>query len=120
MTGPGLVYKLVDAADWDAATAGGAYPGSAVDLRDGYIHMSTADQLDETARRHFSGLCGLLKVTIDTAVLADLPDRPLRWEPSRGGALFPHLYAPLPLSAVRWIEPCYVDAEGCLTMETVA
>lgn len=118
MTGPALIYKLVDAADWQGATAEGAYPGSAVDLRDGYIHMSTADQLHETARRHFAGLSGLLKVTIDTAVLAGLPDQALRWEPSRGGALFPHLYAPLPLSAVRSIEACHVDAEGGLIMET--
>lgn len=120
MTGPEVIYKLVDAEDWQVATVDGAYPGSVVDLRDGYIHMSTADQLDETARRHFSGLPDLLKVTIDTMALAELPDAALRWEPSRGGALFPHLYAPLPLSAVRSVEACRVDEEGRLVMETVA
>lgn len=117
MTGPEVIFKLVDAGDWRIATADGAYPGSAVDLRDGYIHMSTADQLDETARRHFSGMRDLLKVTIRVAALAALPDEALRWEPSRGGALFPHLYAPLPLSAVQAIEPCRVDADGRLVLE---
>jgi len=120
VTGPAVVYKLVDAEDWRVATVDGAYPGSAVDLRDGYIHMSTADQLAETARRHFRGLPDLLKVTIDTAAMADLPDEALRWEPSRGGALFPHLYAPLPLSAVRSVEACHVDADGRLVLETEA
>jgi uncharacterized protein (DUF952 family) len=118
VTGPAVIYKLVDAEDWQVATVDGAYPGSAVDLRDGYIHMSTADQLDETARRHFSGLPDLLKVTINTAALADLPDDSLRWEPSRGGALFPHLYVPLPLSAVRAVEACHVDDQGRLVMES--
>jgi len=120
MSGPEVIYKLVDAEDWQVATVDGTYPGSAVDVRDGYIHMSTADQLDETARRHFPGLPDLLKVTIDTAALAALPDEALRWEPSRGGALFPHLYAPLPLSAVQSVEACHVDAEGQLVMETGA
>lgn len=120
MTGPEVIYKLVDAEDWQVATVDGAYPGSAVDLRDGYIHMSAADQLGETARRHFSGLPDLLKLTIDTAALAALPDEALRWEPSRGGALFPHLYVPLPLSAVRSVEACHVDGEGRLVMEAGA
>ncbi len=120
MTGPEVIYKLVDAEDWQVATVDGAYAGSAVDLRDGYVHMSTADQLGETARRHFCGLSDLLKVTIGTAALAALPDEALRWEPSRGGALFPHLYAPLPLSAVQSIEPCHVDADGRLVMEREA
>ncbi len=120
MTGPEVIYKLVDAEDWRTATVDGAYPGSVVDVRDGYIHMSTADQLDETARRHFCGLPDLLKVTIETAALAALPDEALRWEPSRGGALFPHLYAPLPLSAVRSVEACHVTAEGRLVVEAGA
>ena len=120
MTGPEVIYKLVDAEDWRIATVDGTYPGSAVDLHDGYIHMSTADQLDETARRHFSGLSSLLKVTIDTAALAALPAEALRWEPSRGGALFPHLYTPLPVSAVRAVEACHVDAGGRLVVEAGA
>ena len=70
--------------------------------------------------RAFPGLPDLLKVTIDTATLAALPDEALRWEPSRGGDLFPHLYVPLPLSAVRSVEPCHVDAEGRLSMEAGA
>lgn len=91
----GVAYKLVDQDEWAAARGAGAYGGSAVDRADGYIHMSTAAQLAETARRHYAGRDGLLLVEVDTAALGEA----LRWEPSRGGDLFPHLYGPLPLSA---------------------
>lgn len=90
----GVAYKLVDRNEWDAARAAGAYGGSAVDRADGYIHMSTAAQLAETARRHYAGRGGLVLVEVDAAALGEA----LRWEPSRGGDLFPHLYGPLPLS----------------------
>ena len=95
MTDP--VYKLVDRTEWEAARAAGAYDGSAVDRADGYIHMSTRAQLAETARRHYAGRDGLVLAAIDPAALGD----ELRWESSRGGDLFPHLYGPLPLSAAR-------------------
>lgn len=101
MSAPTLAYKIIDAADWDAAQVAGAYAGSAVDLADGYIHMSTADQLAETAQKHYAGRTGLVLLTVDLEALG--PD--LVWEPSRGGALFPHLYASLPVSAVIQAAP---------------
>jgi uncharacterized protein (DUF952 family) len=91
-----VIYKLLPAADWAAAEDRGHYDGSAVDQRDGFIHLSGSDQVIETAARHFTGQTGLALLGVD-------PDRlgaDLRWEPSRGGALFPHLYAPLPAHAV--------------------
>ncbi|KGM30343.1 DUF952 domain-containing protein [Inquilinus limosus] len=95
------IYKICSAAEWAAAEAAGAYRGSAVDHKDGFIHFSTAEQAEETAARHFAGRDGLVLVAVD-------PDRlgaALRWEPSRGGALFPHLYAELPLGAVQGVAP---------------
>jgi uncharacterized protein (DUF952 family) len=103
-----LVYKLVDRPSWDAAVAAGSFTGSAVDLRDGFIHFSTAAQVRETAARHFAGQADLLLVAIDAASLGGA----LRWEPSRGGALFPHLYAPLPMAAVRGVSALPLDADG--------
>jgi uncharacterized protein (DUF952 family) len=102
------IFKLVDRASWDAAAASGAFAGSAVDERDGFIHFSTAAQLPETAARHFAAQRDLLLVAVDAAVLGDA----LRWEPSRGGALFPHLYGPLPMRAVRWTAAVGLDASG--------
>ena len=91
----GFAYKLVDAAEWEQARSAGVYDGSAVDRADGYIHLSAAAQLGETARRHYAGRSDLVLVAIDLAALGEA----VRWEASRGGDLFPHLYAPLPLSA---------------------
>jgi uncharacterized protein (DUF952 family) len=85
------IYKICDRKEWEAALAGGEFAGSAVDRRDGYIHFSTAHQLRETARRHFAGRHGLVLLGVATEALG--PD--LRWEKSRDGDLFPHLYAPL-------------------------
>ena len=102
------IYKIVPAASWRAAEAAGRFIGAGVDLADGYIHFSTAAQVQDTAARHFAGVTGLLLVAVDVGVLADA----LRWEPSRGGDLFPHLYADLPLAAVRWAVPLPVDADG--------
>jgi len=101
MTTPTLAYKIIDATEWDAAQAAGAYAGSAVDLADGYIHMSTADQLSETATKHYAGRTGLVLLTVDLEALGT----DLVWEPSRGGAMFPHLYAGLPVSAVIQAAP---------------
>ena len=97
--GPPFIYKLVPAASWQQAELLGRFVGSPVDLADGYIHFSTAAQVPETARRHFAGQADLLLVAVDARAVA------LTWEPSRHGALFPHLYGPLPLSAVRGTEP---------------
>lgn len=93
---PTVAYKIVDAAEWREAVAEGAYAGSAVDRADGYIHMSTADQLEETARKHYAGRTGLMLLTVDLSALGET----LVWEPSRGGALFPHIYGDLPVRAV--------------------
>ena len=91
-----LIYKLLSGAQWRAARAAGEFLGSAVDLADGYVHFSTAEQVVETAARYFTGQTDLALLTVDAEPLGEH----LRWEPSRGGALFPHLYAALPVSAV--------------------
>jgi len=101
-----IVYKIVPAIVWSEAETSGLFSGSPTDARDGFIHFSTAAQVDETAARHFAGAGDLLLV----AVGADALD--LHWEPSRGGDLFPHLYGPLPLTAVRWIRPLPRGVDG--------
>lgn len=95
------IYKLMPRAEWEAARAEGVYRGSADDLRDGFIHFSAADQVAETARKHFAGVPDLLILAVDPEKLGAA----LKWEPSRRGALFPHLYADLPLEAVITAEP---------------
>ena len=91
-----------------AAEAEGRFIGSPVDLDDGFIHFSTAEQAAETASRHFSGRKGLLLVAVDTGALGEA----LKWEPSRGGALFPHLYDVLSLEAVRGVDPLPLNEDG--------
>lgn len=91
-----MIYKLLRAVEWEAARGEERFAGSALDLADGFIHFSTAAQAAETAARHFAGEAGLVLAEVDPAALADA----LRWEPSRAGALFPHLRGALPLSAV--------------------
>jgi uncharacterized protein (DUF952 family) len=91
-----IAFKILTADQWQQLQTDGAFAGAPVDLADGYIHMSTADQLDETLSKHFAGQTGLVIATIDLDVLGDA----LKWEVSRGGALFPHYYGKLPLSAV--------------------
>jgi uncharacterized protein (DUF952 family) len=95
------VYKILGSAEWDAARAAGRFEGSAVDRADGYIHFSGAGQVAETARRHFRDRTDLVLLAVDAAALGSA----LRFEPSRGGELFPHLYAALPTAAVRWAKP---------------
>ncbi len=108
-----VAYKLVDAGEWQAARAVGAYEGSAVDRADGYIHMSTAAQLAETARRHYAGRDGLVLVEVTLDELGEA----LRWEASRGGDLFPHHYGPLPLSAARSERGLAVNMDGAPVFE---
>jgi uncharacterized protein (DUF952 family) len=103
-----LVFKIVATDEWRAAEAAGTFPGAAVDRADGYIHLSTAAQAPETAAKWFAGRADLTLVAVDAKALH--PD--LRWEPSRGGALFPHLYAPLPMSAVVWSRPLPLGPDG--------
>jgi uncharacterized protein (DUF952 family) len=102
------IYKICDAAAWQAAERVGEFAGASVDLADGYIHFSAADQVDETAAKHFAGRRDLLLI----AVAADALGPALKWEPSRGGALFPHLYGKLPLRAVRWSKPLPLGRDG--------
>jgi len=90
-----MIYKICSAEEWQQALRRGCFDGSEVDQRDGYIHFSTAEQVAVTVAKHFSGRSGPVLVAID----ADALGPALKWEPSRGGALFPHLYAPLGTSA---------------------
>ena len=106
------IYKLLDAAAWEEASRAGLYEGSAADLADGFIHFSKADQLAETARRHFAGVRDLVCLVVEADGLADL-----RWEPSRGGALFPHLYGHLQTSDVIDVAPAPLDADAIPSIE---
>ncbi len=103
-----LIYKICSDALWREAERVGVFAGAAIDLEDGYIHFSTAAQAPETAARHFAGQGDLVLVAIDAGALGD----GLRWEPSRGGDLFPHLYGPLRLDAVRWVRPLPLGPDG--------
>ncbi len=102
------IYKIVPTELWSQARKAGLFDGAPVDHADGFIHFSTAGQARETAARHFSGQDGLLLVAIDGAAIGEK----LVYEPSRGGALFPHLYGTLPLSAVLWEKPLPLQADG--------
>jgi uncharacterized protein (DUF952 family) len=102
------IYKIVPESLWRQAEKAGVFEGAAIDLSDGYIHFSTAEQARETAAKHFAGQADLLLVAIDAARLGPQ----LKYEPSRGGALFPHLYAPLQLDAVRWKKPLPLGPDG--------
>lgn len=90
------IYKIIARDEWDAARACGRYAGSADDRRDGFIHFSTSAQMGVTAQKHFAGQPDLMLLALDTARLGEA----LRWEASRGGDLFPHLYGVMPASAV--------------------
>jgi uncharacterized protein (DUF952 family) len=102
------IYKICDSPLWREAERAGVFTGALVDHADGFIHFSTADQVAETAARHFGGKPDLVLMAVDPAALGPA----LRYEPSRGGALFPHLYGSLPLSAVRWVKPLPLGPEG--------
>ncbi|GLK67066.1 DUF952 domain-containing protein [Hansschlegelia plantiphila] len=102
------IYKIAPSALWRAAEEAGAFIGAPIDLSDGYIHFSSAAQARETADRHFAGQADLVLVAVDVRLLGPA----LKWEVSRGGALFPHLYGPLPLAAVIWTAPLPLGPEG--------
>ena len=103
-----VVFKIVAADEWREAEAAGVFAGAAVDRADGFIHFSTAEQAPETAAKWFAGRDDLILAAVDAEALgADL-----RWEPSRGGALFPHLYAALEMSAVVWSRPLTLEPDG--------
>lgn len=106
-----LIYTLVREADWRAAEQAGAYHGSADDRRDGFLHFSTAAQLRASAAKHRAGVQDLWMVEAEAAALGEA----LKWEPASGGSrpgLFPHLYAPLPLGAIRRAIPVPLGADG--------
>lgn len=103
-----LIYKICPESLWREAEAAGRFEGAPIDLADGYIHFSTGAQARETAARHFKGQTQLLLVAVEAARLGSA----LRLEPSRGGQLFPHLYGPLPLKLVRWMQPLAMAADG--------
>lgn len=107
MTDP-IIHHMCRADEWDAARVAGTYPGSSQDAKDGFIHFSTAAQVEESAARHRAGQDGLILLTVDTARLGDA----LKWEPSRGGQLFPHLYAALPVPAVLRADPLRLGPDG--------
>ena len=102
------IYKIVSKTEWDDACRGGVFDGASVDRADGFIHLSAAHQVRETAAKHFDGRRDLLLVAFDPASLGDA----LRWEVSRGGDRFPHLYAPLTTALALWAKPLPLTAEG--------
>jgi uncharacterized protein (DUF952 family) len=108
MSDPALIYKIESAAVWSAAMTRGHYTGSPDDVRDGFIHFSTAAQARATAAKYFAGRADLVLAAIRTDAL----DAALKWEAARGGALFPHLYAPLDMSHVVWTRPLPLDPNG--------
>jgi len=112
VTAVATIYKICTRSEWHAAGHDGVYRGSDLDRRDGFIHFSTAAQATETAARHFSGQSGLMLVAVDGDALGPA----LKWERSRGGQLFPHLYAALPLAAVHWARPLPDEVDGARAM----
>ena len=103
-----LIYKICTASEWREAEQAGVYRGSAADLKDGFIHFSTATQAAETAAKWFAGQRDLVLVAVDADAVADK----LKWQPSRGGALFPHLYGDLDVKVVLRVDPLPLDATG--------
>lgn len=116
ITHPMLIYKILTDAQWGELRAKGDTPGAPIDIADGYVHFSTADQAVETAAKHFTATDDLWLLALDTDTLGDA----LKWEISRGDALFPHLYAPLRLSDVLWAKPLPLHVGGHLFPEEVA
>ena len=96
-----LVFKIMRAEEWEALQRDGRSSGAPIDLADGFVHLSSEEQVAETARRHFAEARGLHLLALEAEALGEA----LRWEPSRGGALFPHLYREIQLDDVRWDAP---------------
>jgi uncharacterized protein (DUF952 family) len=103
-----IIYKICGATQWREAERTRVFRGAGIDMQDGYIHFSSSDQVMETAAKHFAGANDLLLVAVDEAALGPA----LKWEVSRGGALFPHLYGVLPLETVLWVKPLRLGADG--------
>ncbi|HET9717194.1 MAG TPA: DUF952 domain-containing protein [Pseudolabrys sp.] len=107
-TRPKVIYKICPAALWREAEAAGVFHGSAVDRESGFIHFSTAAQVAATAKRHFARKAGLLLLGVAVSSLGNR----LKWEPSRGGDLFPHLYGPLIAADVLGVDPLPLGPDG--------
>ena len=103
-----LIFHMARAAEWAAAETAGSYHGADEDRADGFIHFSTATQVRESAAKHRTGETGLILVACDPDALGDA----LKWEPARGGELFPHLYGDIPMTAVVWAEPLPLGGDG--------
>ena len=103
-----MVYKVLTHDEWAALERDGAIAGAPVDRADGFVHLSTAGQLPVTLAKHFAGQTGLMLLALEAAALGDA----LAWEPSRGGDLFPHLYAALRRADIRWARPLEPDGRG--------
>jgi len=103
-----LIYKICDTALWQTAQRTGAFEGAEIDLADGYIHFSTAEQVRETAAKHFAGREGLVLIAVEAEALGAA----LKWELSRGGALFPHLYRALRSGEAAWSRPLPLGSDG--------
>jgi uncharacterized protein (DUF952 family) len=103
-----VIYKICPRTLWREAEARGVFRGAPIDLADGYIHFSTAEQARETAAKHFAGMDDLLLIAVEAAGLGEA----LKYEVSRGGALFPHLYAPLDPAGVLWVKPLPLGPDG--------
>ncbi len=108
MEHPQIIYKITPRDTWEQAQRLGTFTGAPIDIADGFIHFSTAPQVAETAAKHFAGQDDLLLVAIDTATLG----KSLKYEVSRGGDLFPHLYTDLSMTAVRWVKPMPLGDDG--------
>jgi uncharacterized protein (DUF952 family) len=115
MTAAMLIFKIFRRPEWDGFVRAGETPGAPVDLADGFIHLSTAEQVAETAAKHFGTESDLVLVAIDAGRLVPA----LKWEPSRGGALFPHLYRPLKIADVVWDKSLPLGASGHIFPEGV-
>lgn len=109
---PSVAYKVLTSSQMAELVAAGVFNGSPIDLADGFVHLSTSKQLDETVARHFAGQTGLHVAAVDLAGLAGA----VRWEQSRGGDLFPHLYAALPLGAVIAHGPLEYTDDGTILL----
>ena len=107
-----VTYKVLTATQMAALLTEGVFSGAPIDLADGFIHLSTADQLDETVAKHFAGQVDLHIAAVDLAALGDT----VKWEPARGGALFPHIYGPLPMSAVIAHGPLRFGDDGRIVL----
>lgn len=109
---PLVAYKVLTYEQMAALEHDGVFAGAPIDLADGYIHLSAADQVTETVDKHFAGQTDLHIAAVDLEVLGDA----VKWEPSRGGQLFPHIYAALPLNAVIAYGPLERDADGAVRL----